>query len=83
MLNTVYSVAMLRLGDCRPVGCDTDEKWYYTIWREFADDLAWAAKQAKSFGDVDADELNKAKEWSESICTDLEESYGLSTGKSE
>jgi hypothetical protein len=77
MLYAVSSTGGLTMGTIRPVGCDTDEKWYLNIWREFASDLGYAAMQARKGDDEDADELEKWEVWVDGVCDKLEEEYGL------
>jgi hypothetical protein len=65
------------MGTIRPVGCDTDEKWYLNIWRGFASDLGYTAMSARKGDDDDADDLEKWESWVDGKCDDLEEEYGL------
>ena len=45
-LYAVASTGGLTLGNRRPVGCDSDEKWYLTLWRDFAVDVYRARRAA-------------------------------------
>ncbi len=70
-LRAVSSTGGLTLGSIRPKGCDTDEKWYLTIWREFASDLGHNARVGNSH------ELACAEKWANDACVALAEAYGL------
>jgi len=78
MLYAVSSTGDLTLGSIRPRGCDTEEKWYLTIWREFASDLDYNASVA-SFKNDDAKshDLNYAKKYADVVCAILARVYGL------
>ena len=55
MLYAVSSTGNLTLGNRRPRGCDTDEKWYYAIWCELASDVCHARRIAeKTCNEFDA-----------------------------
>ncbi len=75
MLRAIASTGGLTLGSTRPRGCDTDEKWYLTIWREFASDLGYNAHLARLGNDYP--ELACAEAWADDICDQLAESYSL------
>jgi hypothetical protein len=75
MLRAVSSTGSLTLGTIRPRGCDTIEKWYLSIWMEFASDLAYNAHLARLGDDYGA--LACAEAWADDICDQLAESYGL------
>jgi hypothetical protein len=77
MLRAVSSAGGLTLGSIRPKNCDTDEKWYYHIWMEFASDIGDAAHIAHNNEHEDSDKLDCADEWIDNICKLLAESYGL------
>ena len=77
MLRAVSSTGGLTMGTIRPKGCDTDEKWYYHIWMEFASDIGYAAHLARNDDTDDADEMGRAEEWVCDVCETLAESYGL------
>jgi hypothetical protein len=47
MLYAISSTGGLTLGGIRPRGCDTDEQWYYHIWRELSCDVASARRAAE------------------------------------
>jgi hypothetical protein len=77
MLYAVSSTGGLTMGTIRPEGCDTDEKWYLTIWRELSSDLGHVAVMAFKDSDVDSYELECAESWADDVCGTLAESYGL------
>jgi len=77
MLYAVCSTGGLTLGNRRPLGCDTDEKWHLTIWRGFSADMGYAARCARKGGCEDADLLADAELWIESVCALLEREYDL------
>jgi len=77
MLRAVSSTGGLTLGSIRPSGCDTDEKWYLAIWREFANDLGYCARVAFKHGNDDSYELECAEGWADDVCGALAKSYGL------
>jgi hypothetical protein len=88
MLYAVSSTGGLTTGTNRPTGCNT-EQWYLHIWREFSVDIGIARRaafdgyNAEDDGgdgeghDADYPALVRAEEWVESVCGDLEYSYGL------
>ena len=76
-LRAISSTGGLTLGTIRPKGCDTDEKWYLTIWRDFASDLNYTARVARSKGNADYHELACAEARADDVCDMLAEDYGL------
>lgn len=77
-LYAVSSTGGLTLGNRRPLGCDTDEKWHLQIWREFSCDIGLAYRSARKIDHEDAEKLGEAECWVDTVCAFLEESYGLS-----
>jgi len=77
MLYAVASSGNLTIGTDRPYGADSDEKWYLSIWTEFSVDMGCAARIARDSGHEDADDLEDAERWIDSVCDDLAASYGL------
>jgi hypothetical protein len=77
MLYAVSSVAGCRIGGRRPRGCDSKEKWYLSIWRDFASDLGFAAGRHRRGDGEGVDELERAEEWADEVCADLAKSYDL------
>jgi hypothetical protein len=91
MLYAVCSTGGLTIGNRRPYGCDTDEKWYYHIWRDLAVDVDYAVRAAaKGLNapdecdggdgdghDADYPELVEFSEWVDAQCEALMDSYGL------
>jgi hypothetical protein len=77
MLRAVSSTGGLIMGSIRPIGCDTDEKWYLTIWRELASDLGHVADRAYNDIAKDRYELACAEEWADDVCDTLAASYDL------
>ncbi len=50
MLRAVSSIGNLTTGTRRPGGCETDEQWYLTLWRELSGDVGYTERIArKSF----------------------------------
>jgi len=47
MLYAVCSTGGLTIGTIRPRGCDTDEKWYLSIWIDLAGDVGFARSQCE------------------------------------
>lgn len=79
MLRAVSSTGNLTIGNIRPRGCDTDEKWYYHLWLQLSSDVGYAARLTREGGDEhgDADDLAEFEEWVDEQCERLCESYGL------
>ena len=75
MLRAVSSTGGLTLGNRRPMGCDTDEKWYLTIWRNLAADVYHTRCACLGPG---RSALSKFEFWVDDQVELLEESYGLS-----
>ncbi len=47
LLYAVSSTGNLTTGDRRPMGCDSNEKWYLILWKRLANDVGHAAHCAK------------------------------------
>ncbi len=80
MLRAITSTGNLTIGTHRPRGCDTDEKWYLTIWRELSADLACVVRMANNNDCDDRDDFEVLAEfeaWTDEQIERLEESYGL------
>ncbi len=80
MLYAVSSTGGLTIGIIRPRGCDSDEKWYLTIWRELSSDIGYTHSQVKHPGCAGLDDLSnlsKFQAWVWRQIDRLEESYGL------
>jgi hypothetical protein len=82
MLRAVSSTGGLTLGRIRPVGCDTNEKWYLTLWRNLAADVyhtrcAACIKHVFPEGDPEIAKLVGFELWVDEQVARLEESYGL------
>jgi hypothetical protein len=91
MLYAVSSTGGLTLGNRRPGDCDSDEKWYYTIWCDLAYDVTYAVRAARkglnahdeSDGgdgeghDADYPILVEFEEWADAQVEALADSYGL------
>jgi hypothetical protein len=75
MLRAVSSTGGLTIGTIRPAGCDTDEKWYLTIWRELSSDAYYAVRHNPNSDDFD--DLSRFEDWCDERVSDLEDSYGL------
>jgi hypothetical protein len=82
MLRAVASTRNLTIGTRRPGGCDSDEKWYLTIWRELSCDIGHAVSLSRrDNGYSDDDEVRdliEFEDWVDFQIERLEESYGLS-----
>lgn len=82
-LYAVASTGGLSLGNIRPGGCDSAEKWYLTIWRDFAVDVHHARRAAgddQCFppdGHEDLDALIEFEEWVDEQVDRLSASYDL------
>ena len=76
MLRAVSSSGGLTIGTTRPRGCDSEEKWYLTIWRVLSCDVGRCRRMAGD-GDPDYDLLSDFEDWTEEMADRLEESYGL------
>lgn len=81
MLYAVASTGGLTLGSIRPPGCETDEKWYLTIWQNFAVDVMYATRMAEGNGNRpphdDLPALRRMEEWADSIVEQATAEYGL------
>lgn len=75
MLYAVCSTGNLTLGNRRPLGCDTDEKWYVHIWECLDSDLSITIRQAK--GRRGVTKLREFGEYVEGIVKQLRAEYGL------
>jgi len=78
--DTLYAVCSsggLYLGSVRPSYADSDEKWYLQLWRAFSVDIGRAKHAARFYCDPDAEALDRAEQWVDSIVADLEYSYDL------
>jgi len=82
--DTLYAVAStgnLTLGNRRPAGCDTDEKWYLQLWRELDSDLSATLRHFRNkpnafYGD-DMELLEDFAEYVETTLANLTAEYGL------
>jgi hypothetical protein len=74
MLYAVASTGGLTIGNRRPRGCDTPQKWYLSIWYDFSVDLGYARRAADG---GEAALLERAEEWADDVCERLAASYGL------
>ncbi len=90
LLYAVSSTGGLTTGTRLPYGCDTDEQWYLSIWRDLAADV-WVAVCAAKSGcnacddggdgdghDVDYPALVEFEAWVDSIVERIESAYALS-----
>jgi len=82
MLYAVSSTGGLTLGTLRPEGCETEEKWYLTLWRNLSADVYRARRcawddQAYPEGHEDIDALCEFEGWVDEQVGQLEESYQL------
>jgi len=86
MLYAVSSTGNLTTGTHRPVGCDSDEKWYLHIWRRFSVDVCLAVRAAGAGCNADAHDdghdadypaLVEFESWVDSTVERLEREYGL------
>jgi len=64
LLYAVCSTGNLTTGTIRPLGCDSDEKWYLTLWRELSADVGRAARAARDRV-IDFEELDDPSEYDE------------------
>ncbi|MHC4301004.1 MAG: hypothetical protein ACYS7Y_27330 [Planctomycetota bacterium] len=82
MLYAVSSTGNLTTGTIRPRGCDSDEKWYFTIWCDLATDVGIAANAAsKGYNGpsdaADFEVLSEFEAWADCIVERLLDEYGL------
>jgi hypothetical protein len=91
MLYAICSTGGLMLGNRRPLGCDTDEKWYYSLWCDLSADVGRARRAAEKgynahhesdggdgYGhDADYPVLVDFEEWADAQVEALAVSYGL------
>lgn len=86
LLYAVCSTGNLTTGTIRPRGCNTDEKWYLTLWRQLSSDVGYAESCARGMiggfdEDVDyaadAEVFGRFEEWVDAVCDTLCEEYGL------
>lgn len=77
MLYAVSSTGGLTLGNRRPSGCDTEEKWYLQLWLELSCDVAYAARLAMKPEHEDHATLIGFEIWVDKIIERLSEEYGL------
>jgi len=90
MLYAVSSSGGLFTGTDAPVGCNSDQEWYITLWRDLSVDVGRARRSAsEAYEDLvadtydgefamDVDCLGEYEDWVDKVCSDLEASYGLS-----
>lgn len=77
LLYAVASSGGLYLGNRRPTGCDTDEKWYLRLWLDLSADLSAAARVAKrASGEIPPD-MQDFEEFVSKTIERLREEYGL------
>jgi len=77
MLYAVCSTRNLTTGTHRPRGCDSDEQWYLTIWRELSCDVGRAESIARRDGDEDWPVLAGFEAYVDAVVERLAQSYGL------
>jgi len=80
MLRAVSSTGNLTIGTHRPRGCDTDEKWYLTIWRRLLNDIGYVIRLAEKSGCTDLNDLADLVDfdiWVDEQVARLEWSYRL------
>jgi len=91
MLYAVCSTGNLSRGNRRPIGCDSDEKWYYAIWCDLFTDVGYAVSAAHAGynfragddvgdgagHDADYPVLVEFEDWVQSQVEALADSYGL------
>lgn len=81
LLYAVSSTGGLTTGTNRPLDCDTDEKWYLTLWRNLSVDIMVArkasAEAAIGEGGEDHIILGEFEGWTDAICHRLAEEYNL------
>jgi hypothetical protein len=77
LLYAVCSTGNLTTGTIRPLGCETDEQWYLTLWRELSCDVGRAERDARDNWDGDAEVLARFEKWVDEVCERLEVEYKL------
>jgi hypothetical protein len=81
-LYAVSSTGNLTTGIIRPRGCDSDEKWYFTIWLDLSTDIGLAARAARQGLNGPSDAADHAvlvefEAWADCIVEQLLDEYGL------
>jgi hypothetical protein len=81
-LYAVSSTGNLTIGTIRPSGCDSDEKWYWSIWNDLATDVGCAVRAASQGLNgpsdvVDCKVLREFEAWVDSTVERLAREYGL------
>ena len=82
LLYAVSSTRNLTIGTIRPVGCDSDEKWYLTLWRDLSADVWNAVRAAKKGYNGESDKVDypilvRFEAYVDSIVERLEREYDL------
>ena len=85
MIRAITSTGNLTIGTHRPRGCNSDEKWYLTIWRNLSADVSYAERiaresfrnRANDIGHDDWEVLVEFEIWIDEQIDRLERSYGL------
>ena len=80
MLRAIASTGGLTLGNMRPEGCDTPEKWYLHLWRDLSSDICHTLHQARRPDCATADDIQALGEfelWVNYQVARLELAYNL------
>lgn len=80
MLRAISSTGNLTTGTHPPRGCDTDEQWYLTIWRNLLGDIGYVTRLAEKSGCTDPNDIADLVDfdiWVDEQIARLEQSYGL------
>ena len=83
LLYAICSTGGLTTGTNRPLDCDTDEKWYLTLWRGLSVDVCRAKMSARVAesegwdGGEDYDTFVYFEDWVDAVCERLAEEYNL------
>ena len=88
LLYAVSSTGNLTTGTLRPRGCDSDEQWYLTLWRELSSDVGRARSAAEKgyngpSDSEDAAVLSEFEDWVDEQIERLEGSYRLEDWEAE
>ena len=77
MLYAVSSTGNLTLGNRKPLGVETREQWYLSIWQSLSVDVGYARRSAAKSNHEDLEELAHFETWVDQKCEIIAESFDL------
>lgn len=80
LLYAISSTGNLTIGNRRPLGCDTDEKWHLSLFEDLTCDIGYAvrtAAKASPNGHGDLEQLKEFQTWADDKATELRTAYAL------